>query len=140
MTGEMHPSRWGDPSRAGALPDSARGLVELAFGLDERPADEDAALPEPHLPGAALAALTDLLGPDHVRLDDDAGDRTDRHSPDSAVRTRIRWHSSQRTTSSAGFAAITPRSAALSVSRQPSHSLRRSIAAPTPPLLARSFS
>ena len=30
---EMHPQRWGDPAAAAALPESARGLIELAFGL-----------------------------------------------------------------------------------------------------------
>src|SRR5689334_12062708 len=99
---EMHPSRWRDPARAAALPETARGLVELAFGLDDRPAVEHPPLPEPHLPAAALAALTDLLGAEHVRLDDDtrrlrtrgkstpdllkarAGDLTD--APDAVVR------------------------------------------------------
>ncbi len=33
----MHPSRWGDPDRAAALPDAARGLVELAFGPRRAP-------------------------------------------------------------------------------------------------------
>ena len=31
MTAEMHPTRWGDPARAAALPEAARGLVELVF-------------------------------------------------------------------------------------------------------------
>src|SRR5690348_8715405 len=68
---EMHPNRWGDPARAADLPESARGLVELAFGLTDRPAVEQPPLPEPHLPAAAVAALTDLLGAEHVRLDDE---------------------------------------------------------------------
>ena len=34
----MHPNRWGDPAAATPLPESARGLIELAFGLDEPPA------------------------------------------------------------------------------------------------------
>ena len=33
---EMHPQRWGDPARAADLPESALGLVELAFGSRER--------------------------------------------------------------------------------------------------------
>ena len=38
MTTEMHPSRWGDPAAATALPDTARQLVEMAFGTEDRPA------------------------------------------------------------------------------------------------------
>ena len=34
-TPEMHPNRWGDPAAATTLPDSARGLIEMAFGLEE---------------------------------------------------------------------------------------------------------
>ena len=41
---EMHPSRWGDPARAQSLPAEARGLVEMVFGVDERPAVESPAL------------------------------------------------------------------------------------------------
>ena len=32
----MHPTRWGDPARAAALPDTARGLVELVFPVTDR--------------------------------------------------------------------------------------------------------
>ena len=54
----MHPSRWGDPARAAALPDTARGLIEMVFGLDERPA-----LAEVTVPASALdQALLDVLG------------------------------------------------------------------------------
>lgn len=70
---EMHPQRWGDPARAAALPDAARGLVELAFGLDERPAvaPDEAALPASGLDDALLDELRATLGDDHVRTDDD---------------------------------------------------------------------
>ena len=51
----MHPQRWGDPAAATALPDSARGLVELAFGLGDRPAVADAPVP----PSAVDPALVD---------------------------------------------------------------------------------
>ncbi|MEO9322582.1 FAD-binding oxidoreductase [Nocardioides sp. C4-1] len=71
---EMHPSRWGDPARATALPDSARGLVELAFGprpWHERPALDDAPLPPSGLADALLAPLRATLGDEHVRTDDD---------------------------------------------------------------------
>ena len=32
MTVEMPPARWGDPAAAAPLPETARGLVEMAFG------------------------------------------------------------------------------------------------------------
>ena len=60
------------------------------------------------------------------------------HNPESAVRTRIRWHSSQRITSSDGAAAIARRSAAFMESRQPPHSPRVRAAAPTPFFCSRS--
>ncbi len=71
MTDEMHPSRWGDPARAQALPDDARGMVELVFGLDERPALVDPPLAATAIDAALLADLSDLLGADHVRIDDE---------------------------------------------------------------------
>ena len=67
----MHPQRWGDPARATALPDSARGLVELAFGLEERPAVTDPVVPPSALDPALLAGLRDLLGEEHVLVDDE---------------------------------------------------------------------
>ncbi|WP_246081739.1 FAD-binding oxidoreductase [Nocardioides litoris] len=71
---EMHPQRWGDPARAAALPASARGLVELAFGpLAETPAVDPAATPPPPsgLPPALLADLRSRLGAEHVLADDE---------------------------------------------------------------------
>ena len=68
---EMHPSRWGDPARAQALPDEARGMVELVFGLDDRPALVDPALAPSALEPAVLAELAAVVGPDHVRTDDE---------------------------------------------------------------------
>ena len=53
----MHPTRWGDPAAATALPEAARGLVELAFGLDDRPAVEDPTLPAPTLDPAVVDEL-----------------------------------------------------------------------------------
>ena len=44
----MHPQRWGDPAAAAALPDAARGLVELAFGARRAPRRSSA----PTLPAA----------------------------------------------------------------------------------------
>ena len=99
---EMHPSRWGDPARAQALPDAARGMVELVFGLDDRPAVADPVLTPPTLDPALLAELVAVVGPDHVRTDDEtrrlrtrgkstpdllrmrSGDLTD--APDAVVR------------------------------------------------------
>ena len=68
--GEMHPSRWGDPARATALPDAARGLIEMVFGLDERPALEDVALPPAAIDPALLDELAGTLGAEHVLTDD----------------------------------------------------------------------
>ncbi|WP_036507254.1 FAD-binding oxidoreductase [Nocardioides sp. URHA0020] len=67
---EMHPSRWGDPARAQDLPEEARGLVELVFGTTDRPAVVDPPLAPSAIDPAVLAGLADLLGPDHVRTDD----------------------------------------------------------------------
>ena len=68
--GEMHPSRWGDPARAAALPDTARGLIEMVFGLDERPALEAVSVPAPAIDEALLAELAGTLGAEHVLTDD----------------------------------------------------------------------
>ena len=67
---EMHPQRWGDPAAATALPDAARGLVELAFGLHETPAAAEVELPPVGLGDDVLVALADVVGPDHVHVDD----------------------------------------------------------------------
>ncbi len=74
MTTQMHWSRWGDPAQAGPLPDAARGLVEMAFGLDEKPPTElaEVRLPESGLPATLLAELQQLLGAAHVLVDDEA--------------------------------------------------------------------
>ncbi|MCD6639328.1 MAG: FAD-binding oxidoreductase [Nocardioides sp.] len=67
---EMHPQRWGDPAAATSLPDSARGLVELAFGLRETPAAEAATPPAPALDEALLDGLRAIVGEAHVHTDD----------------------------------------------------------------------
>jgi alkyldihydroxyacetonephosphate synthase len=67
---EMHPSRWGDPDRAAALPDSARGIVDLVFGADDRPALVDPPLAPPAIAPALLERLAGVLGADHVLTDD----------------------------------------------------------------------
>ncbi len=99
---EMHPQRWGDPAAAADLPDSARGLIELAFGLADTPALEAVSVPPSALTDALLDPLRTALGPEHVRTDDEtrrlrtrgkstpdllrarAGDLTD--APDAVVR------------------------------------------------------
>lgn len=68
---EMHPQRWGSPDRAAALPESARGLVEMAFGVDERPALESPPLPAPAIEPSLLDGLRDLVGAGHVLTDDE---------------------------------------------------------------------
>ncbi len=67
---EMHPSRWGVAERATDLPEAARGLIEMAFGLEESRALDDVSLPEPGLDPALLTGLRDLLGADRVLTDD----------------------------------------------------------------------
>ena len=70
----MHPSRWGDPARATALPDTARGLIEMVFGLDERPALAEVSLPasaiDPALLDELAGTLADGSGAEHVVTDD----------------------------------------------------------------------
>ncbi len=68
----MDPTRWGDPARAAALPDSARGLVELAFPVADRSIAPDApvTLPDHGLHDAVLAELAGAVGSDHVLTDD----------------------------------------------------------------------
>src|SRR5688500_12251977 len=68
----MHPQRWGDPAAAEALPDSARGLVELAFGgIRDMPATapDPTALQEMQLDGALLDGLRAIVGAEHVLTD-----------------------------------------------------------------------
>jgi len=98
----MHPSRWGNPASVAPLPESTRGLVELAFGVRDTPAVDEVALPPVGLPGEVLAALVALLGEEFVLSDDEtrrlrtrgkstpdllkqrSGDLTD--APDAVVR------------------------------------------------------
>lgn len=74
MTPEMHPRRWGDPAAAAPLPESARGLVELAFGPLSEPTDPPTAhtsLPDApdSLDAAVLDRLRAVVGADHVLTD-----------------------------------------------------------------------
>ncbi len=66
----MPPTRWGDPDHAPGLGESARALVELAFGLHPRPAAAEVELPPSRLAPAHREQLEALLGPDAVRTDD----------------------------------------------------------------------
>ncbi|WP_337191818.1 FAD-binding oxidoreductase [Nocardioides flavescens] len=68
---EMHPQRWGDPARAEALPEGARGLVELAFGLVDSPAAPPASPPAPGIDVTLLDELRARLGAAHVLTDDE---------------------------------------------------------------------
>src|SRR5687768_9985300 len=101
-TVEMHPQRWGDPAAATDLPESALGLVELAFGRQDRPAASGSTPPPSALPAPLLDGLRGIVGPEHVLVDDAtrtlrtrgkstpdllrarAGDLTD--APDAVVR------------------------------------------------------
>jgi alkyldihydroxyacetonephosphate synthase len=67
---EMHPQRWGDPAKAAPLPDAARGLVELAFGLVDTPASDQVTVPPSALSDDVLAPLRGTLGAEHVCTDD----------------------------------------------------------------------
>src|SRR5689334_13741745 len=67
----MHPQRWGDPASATDLPDSARGLIEMAFGLDDTPAATDVTLPPPALSEELLASLGAVVGEEHLLTDDE---------------------------------------------------------------------
>ena len=67
----MHPQRWGSPAAAADLPDSARGLVEMAFGIRPTPAVDDVTVPAPALDATVLDALRAAVGAEHVLLDDD---------------------------------------------------------------------
>ena len=66
----MHPQRWGDPAAATSLPETARGLIELVFGINEQPAVDGATPPAPTVGAEALAALEAVVGPDQVLVDD----------------------------------------------------------------------
>lgn len=68
--GEMHPSRWGDPAAATDLPESALGLVDLAFGLQERPTVAVATPPASALAPELLDGLRAIVGAEHVLVDD----------------------------------------------------------------------
>ena len=87
---EMHPTRWGDPTAAAPLPEAARALVELAFGIDERPAVETPEVAPSRLDGPALAELRAAVGAEHVLLDDDVRRlRTRGKSTPDLVRARL---------------------------------------------------
>ena len=66
---EMHPQRWGDPARAAGLPDSARDLVDLAFGARDTPASGAATAGVPGLSPELLEELAGIVGAEHVLTD-----------------------------------------------------------------------
>jgi len=66
----MNPLGWGDPAAATSLAGPVRDLVDLAFGIEERPAVEQRPLSASQLSPDLLAGLVDLLGADHVLHDD----------------------------------------------------------------------
>ncbi|WP_435771574.1 FAD-binding oxidoreductase [Nocardioides sp. SYSU DS0651] len=68
---EMPPTRWGDPVRAGSLPDGVRDLVGAVFPLREAPPSADVAVPRRRIDDSAVTALAELVGADNVRTDDD---------------------------------------------------------------------
>ncbi len=71
----MHWSRWGDPAHMTALPESAAGLLELAFGpAVPRPAVDltQVRLPVAELADHVLDALRGVVGEDHVDTTDEA--------------------------------------------------------------------
>ncbi|MGA8845600.1 MAG: FAD-binding oxidoreductase [Nocardioides sp.] len=68
---EMHPSRWGDPRLAAPLPDAALSLIEMTFGLENRPAIEAPPLPQSGLGAELVEALGELIGDEHVLVDDE---------------------------------------------------------------------
>ena len=68
----MHWARWGDPAAAAPLPETTRGLVELAFGPAVEHATtplDDVLVPAPALDTDLLDALRGLLGAEHVHTD-----------------------------------------------------------------------
>lgn len=72
MTTQMHWARWGDPAKATALPESARGLIEMFVGaIEQRPAValQEVVLPEVGLSDQLLDGLRGVVGADHVHTD-----------------------------------------------------------------------
>jgi alkyldihydroxyacetonephosphate synthase len=69
---EMHPTRWGDPARAAALPEAARGLVELVFPTADRTVPDDAPVlvPTSSLSDEVLGELGAVVGSEHVLTDE----------------------------------------------------------------------
>ena len=68
---EMHPSRWGNPEAITPLPEAAKGLIEFAFGLADRPALTDVHLPEPGISAELLESARGIVGADNVLTDDE---------------------------------------------------------------------
>ena len=77
----MHPTRWGDPARAGALPETARGLVELVFPVADR------AVPDER-DGLAPAARSHRRDPGRPRVRGRRGARAHRRRRPAAAHPR----------------------------------------------------
>lgn len=70
----MHWARWGDPQHAAPLAESARTLVEMAFGPVEQRTPvplEDVRVPDSRLTDALLGELAAVVGTAHVHTDHD---------------------------------------------------------------------
>lgn len=66
----MHPQRWGDPAAAGPLPESTRRLVELVFGAHDTPGAGEVEMPASRLPADLRTSLGEIVGAEHVLVDD----------------------------------------------------------------------
>ncbi|MEI2701435.1 MAG: FAD-binding oxidoreductase [Baekduia sp.] len=78
MTSDPHHSRWGDPAKAGPVPESMRALIDAAF---QHPEPRSSAPLEALVPGPCalssdqLAALAGLVGAAHVDTTDETRTR-----------------------------------------------------------------
>lgn len=74
MTVMPHHSRWGDPAKAGPIPDSIKQLVEAAFDAPDpigSLALSELVPPKPTLSGEQLSALEQIVGASHVDSSDE---------------------------------------------------------------------
>ena len=66
----MHPQRWGDPAGVRPLSESTRRLVELAFGAHDTPGVGAVQVPASRLTEGLRTSLGELVGAEHVLVDD----------------------------------------------------------------------
>lgn len=71
MNREMHPTRWGNPAAAAALPAETRGFVENALGIRDTPAIAKATVPASGLSPELIEDLRELLGAQHIHTRDE---------------------------------------------------------------------